>query len=64
MYPVLLNGAPRRIDETDLNRKWNIKNRNIDSLLIQNQIDILKKLIHNNQWIIEGSNNPIDMMKT
>lgn len=57
------NGNARGIEETEHNSRWIIKNRNIDSLLTPKQIAIVTKLIKNNQWIIEESNNLIDMMK-
>lgn len=57
------NGNPRGIEETEHNSRWIIKNRNIDSLLTPKQRAIVTELIKNNQWIIEESNNLIDMMK-
>lgn len=58
------NGFPRGIEETEHNSKWTIKNRNIDSLLSLKQQKTLKGLILNNQWIIEESNNLINMIET
>jgi len=64
MYPVLLNGTPRRIaNETEHNSKWIIKDRHMDTQLTLEQQKTLKGLILNNQWIIEESNNLIDMME-
>lgn len=58
------NGIPKGIMETEHNSKWeNIKDRNIDSLLTYKQLKIVKELVLNNQWIIEESNNLIEMMK-
>lgn len=57
------NGAPRGIEETEHNSKWAIRNRKIDSLLTLKQQDIVKGLIQNKQWIIEESNNLINMME-
>ncbi len=57
------NGNPRGTEETEHNSRWIIKNRNIDSLLTPKQRAIVTELIKNNQWIIEESNNLIDMMK-
>ncbi|MDD7885256.1 hypothetical protein [Flavivirga sp. 57AJ16] len=57
------NGEPRGIEETEHSSKWAIKDRNIDSLLTFTQLNVLKGLIKNNQWIIEESNNLIDMLK-
>lgn len=58
------NGIPKGIMETEHNSKWeNIKDRNIDSSLTYKQLKIVKELVLNNQWIIEESNNLIEMMK-
>lgn len=58
------NGTPKGIVETEHNSKWeNIKDRNIEYLLTANQSDIMKKLIELNQWIIEESNDLLNMMK-
>ncbi|MEI5985127.1 MULTISPECIES: hypothetical protein [Sphingobacterium] len=58
------NGTPKDIVETEHNSKWeNIKDRNIEYLLTANQSDIMKKLIEFNQWIIEESNDLLNMMK-
>lgn len=58
------NGTPKDIVETEHNSKWeNIKDRNIEYLLTANQSDIMKKLIELNQWIIEESNDLLNMMK-
>jgi len=57
------NGASKGIIETEHNSKWdNIKNKNIDSLLTQGQSDILKRLVINNQWIVEESCDLIEMI--
>lgn len=59
------NGIPKGIKETDHDSKWeNIKERNINSLLTHNQLDIMKKLIELNQWVIEESNDLIKMLET
>lgn len=58
------NGSPKGIIESEHNSKWTeIKSRNIDSLLTSNQLTILNKIVQENQWIIEESNNLIDMIK-
>lgn len=58
------NGTPKGIVETEHNSKWeNIKDRNIDYLLTANQLDTMKTLKKLNQWIIEESNDLLDMMK-
>lgn len=58
------NGIPKSILETEHNSKWeNIKDRNIDHLLAPKQLDLLNKIIKHNQWIIEESNNLIEMFK-
>lgn len=57
------NGTPRDIDKTEHNSKWMIKDRNIDYLLTGQQQHIVKGLVHNNQWIIEESNDLLTMMK-
>lgn len=58
------NGTPKGITETEHNSKWeNIKDRNIEDLLTANQLDIMNDLIKSNQWIIEESNDLLDMMK-
>lgn len=57
------NGKPQGIIETEHNSKWeNIKDRNINYLLTSNQSDIMNGLIKNNQWIIEESNNLLEML--
>ncbi|MDV3577882.1 hypothetical protein CMU79_08005 [Elizabethkingia anophelis] len=54
------NGISKGIEETEHASKWeNIKDKNIDYLLTSNQLDIMKKLIELNQWIIEESNDLI-----
>lgn len=59
------NGTPKGIVETEHNSEWdNIKGRNINHLLTANQLGILKKLIKLNQWIIEESNNLVNMLNT
>lgn len=58
------NGEPRGIEETEHNSKWDIKDRNIDFLLTFSQLNIVRGLIKNNQWIIEESNNLITMIKS
>ncbi|GGB83250.1 hypothetical protein GCM10007424_24110 [Flavobacterium suaedae] len=59
------NAIPKGIIETEHNSKWeNIKDRNIDYLLTPKQISVLEELVVNNQWVIEESNNLIDMLKT
>jgi hypothetical protein len=50
------NGIPKGIEETEHKSKWLNNDRNINSLLTHNQIDMLKELIRNDQWIIEESN--------
>lgn len=56
------NGSPKGIEKTEHDSKWdNIKDKNIDSLLKQEQSDILKSLVLNNQWIIEESCDLIKM---
>lgn len=58
------NSIPKDIVETEHNSKWeNIKDKNIDFLLSSEQMKIMKGLIKNNQWIIEESNDLLDMMK-
>ncbi|MFT4221331.1 hypothetical protein [Dysgonomonas sp.] len=58
------NGTPKGIVETEHNSKWeSIKDRNIEYLLTANQLDIMNDLIKSNQWIIEESNDLLDMMK-
>lgn len=58
------NAIPKGIIETEHNSKWeNIKDRNIDYLLTPKQISVLEELVINNQWVIEESNNLIDMLK-
>ncbi|UTX50242.1 hypothetical protein [Chryseobacterium sp. MA9] len=58
------NGSPRGIEETEHNSKWeNIKNKNIDTMLTPEQLSIMNDLIRCNQWIIEESNDLIDMMR-
>lgn len=57
------NGAPRGIEETEHNSKWdNVKVKNIDSLLTFKQLDIMNELIKRNQWVIEESNNLLNML--
>ena len=57
------NGTPKGIVETEHNSKWeNIKDRNIDFLLTIEQSNMLKDLIRNNQWIIEESNNLLEIL--
>lgn len=59
------NAIPKGIIETAHNSKWeNIKSRNIDFILNPRQKSILKRLVVNDQWIIEESNDLIDMLKT
>ncbi|WP_454045012.1 hypothetical protein [Chryseobacterium sp. Marseille-Q8038] len=58
------NGSPKGIEETEHNSKWeNIKNKNIDTVLTPEQLSIMNDLIRCNQWIIEESNDLIDMMR-
>ncbi|WP_316805459.1 hypothetical protein [Pedobacter nototheniae] len=58
------NGTPKGIVETEHNSKWeNIKDRNIEYLLTANQSDIMNDLIKSNQWIIEESNDFLNMLK-
>lgn len=54
------NGVPKGIEETEHNSKWIIKN--IDPLLLPEQKEILNELIQNNQWIIEESNQLLNML--
>ena len=57
------NGIPKSITETEHKSKWkNVKNRNIESLINPEQIDIINELIKRNQWIIEESNELIQMI--
>ncbi|MEO7283482.1 MAG: hypothetical protein ABIW77_07820, partial [Gelidibacter sp.] len=57
------NGNPKGIIETEHNSKWeNIKDRNIDSQLTDKQLRIMKELIQNNQWIIEESNDILQIL--
>ncbi len=57
------NGIYKGIEETEHTSKWsNVKDQNIDALLNSKQIEILDELIKNDQWIIEESNNLIDMI--
>jgi hypothetical protein len=55
------NGLPKGIEETEHNSKWIIKN--IDPLLLSEQKEILHELIRNNQWIIEESNQLLNMLR-
>lgn len=58
------NGNPKGIIETEHNSRWeNIKDRNIDYRLTANQLDIMKKLIELDQWIIEESNDLVCMVR-
>ncbi|WP_341837911.1 hypothetical protein WJU16_08590 [Chitinophaga pollutisoli] len=57
------NGTPKDIDETEHNSKWINNSRNIDFLLSHDQMELIKELILNNQWIIEESNSLIEMIK-
>ncbi len=58
------NGTPKGIRETEHNSKWeNIKDRNIEDLLTANQLVIMNDLVKNNQWIIEESNDFLNMLK-
>lgn len=57
------NGKPKGIEETEHKSKWIIKDRTIDFLLTHQQLKIVKELILNNQWIIEESNNIIEMLE-
>lgn len=58
------NGSPKGIEETEHNSKWeNIKNKNIDTVLTPEQLSIMNDLIRCNQWIIEESNDLIDMVR-
>lgn len=56
------NGNPRGIAETEHNSEWIIKDRNIDLLLTHAQKGILQTLIQSNKWIIEESNNLLNML--
>lgn len=57
------NGICKGIEETEHSSKWsNVKHQNVDALLNSKQIEILDELIKNDQWIIEESNNLIDMI--
>ncbi|WP_294309388.1 hypothetical protein [uncultured Chryseobacterium sp.] len=56
-------GSPKGIEETEHNSKWeNIKDKNIDFLLTSKQINLVKELVRNDQWIIEESNDLIKML--
>lgn len=58
------NGSPRGIEETEHNSRWgNGKDRNIDCILTNQQQHIVRGLIYNNQWIIEESNDLLDMLE-
>src|SRR5690606_2418584 len=58
------NRTPKGIIETEHNSKWEkIKDSNIDSLLTTQQQNNLKELIQNNQWIIEESNDLLDILE-
>lgn len=54
------NGLPKGIEETEHDSRWNTGGRTIDHLLTPDQNDILERLIKNNQWIIEESNDLIN----
>lgn len=54
------NGLPKGIEETEHDSRWNTGGRTIDHLLTPGQNDILERLIKNNQWIIEESNDLIN----
>lgn len=56
------NGEPKGIDDTEHKSKWLDNERNIDSLLDNEQKVILTNLIKNNQWIIEESNSLMGML--
>lgn len=57
-------GLPKGIEETEHNSKWeNIKDKNIDFLLTSKQINLVKELVRNDQWIIEESNDLLDMIR-
>ncbi len=58
------NGIPKGILETEHNSKWeDIKDRNINSLLTSGQLHVMNELIKLNQWIIEESNDLLNMLK-
>ena len=54
------SGLPKGIEETEHNSRWDTSGRKIDHLLSPGQKDILERLIKNNQWIIEESNDLIN----
>jgi hypothetical protein len=57
------NGHPKSIEETEHNSRWeNIKDKTIDALLTTNQIKLMNELVLHNHWIIEESNDLINMI--
>ena len=63
IFLIIPNGTPKGIVETEHNSKWeNMKYKNIDYLLTANQLGIITELIKRNQWIIEESNDLINML--
>lgn len=59
------NGLPKGIEKTEHDSKWEgIKDKDINSLLTSKQLNIMNELIKQNQWIIEESNDLIDMLET
>lgn len=60
---LLPNGAPKGIMETEHNSKWEGKKPNIDMILNDPQKgSLVRKLMTNNQWIIEESNSLLKMV--
>lgn len=63
------NGLPKKLDETEHLSLWrDIKNPNVLSglesdIFKENEIEIIKSLIKNEEWIIEESNDLIAMVK-
>ncbi|MCZ4245138.1 hypothetical protein [Pedobacter punctiformis] len=57
------NGISKGIGESEHKSVWPSQPKNIDHLLKRSQKEILHNLIKEDQWIIEESNNLIDMVK-
>lgn len=59
------NGTRKGIIDTEHNSKWEkIKDRQIEYLLTADQLDLMNDLIKSNQWIIEESNEFVEMVKS
>ncbi|MDD2951912.1 MAG: hypothetical protein PHC95_01925 [Parabacteroides sp.] len=59
---LIPNGLPKGIDETEHDSKWQLCN--IKQLFSdEQQVQIIEKLIKNDQWIIEESNHLIEILK-